>query len=80
MEQGITEDGSDLSGVSAVCSWEDRKGHPAPAVLQEGVVNSSMCNRGGVELELTGTTQLDTVHMNFNLEAASLLPLAIRYV
>ena len=73
-------DGSDLSGVSAVCSWEDKEGHPAPSL--GGKANSPMSNDRGsmTELELTRTTVLDSVHLKFNMEAALLLPLAIRYV
>lgn len=72
-------DGSDLSGVSAVCSWEDKEGRPESALSLGGVANTPTTNGSVTELELTNTTALDSVHVKFNMEAALLLPLAIRY-
>ena len=88
--KGISEEGSSLSGVSAVCSWEDGLGRKAagtiitdlpgmegvPAVV-EGVAHGE--THGNTVIELLRTLTLEEVNLIFNLEAAKLLLLALKY-
>ena len=85
VEEGVAKDGSHLSGVSAVCSWEDNLGRPGSAFIPGHMTNGddhvapvgqSEASLGAAELIHTVT--LDKVHIKFNLEAAHLLPMAIR--
>ena len=63
VDEGVELEGSLLSGVSALCWWEDGQG----------------CGHGAhVESELCEAVTLDKVHLKFNIEAMQLLPLAIR--
>lgn len=89
LDKGIAEDGSNLSGVSAVCSWEDGAGRKAAgaAILANGVepavtgVPNLVGNAeeaGPVVLELLRTQTLDSVHLCFNLESGRLILLALR--
>lgn len=113
VERGFELEGSNLSGVSARCSWveqdpsrldiaylkektdehEDGKvKSPFHQTLQginlqvyscglSSQLNKSLGNRGILEsAELLHIKKLEGVHLIFNLEAGSLLPLAIRYV
>ena len=82
IDQGVSEDGSNLSGVSAVCSWEDKLGRPGSALpLPSGaIMNGHMPAIDQSEsVELVGMTTLKEIHMKFNLEAAHLIPLALRW-
>lgn len=84
LSEGIAKDGSNLSGVSAVCSWEDEKGRRGggavvadlPSLLT--AVGGTPSQDGG-ELELLRTTTLDKVHLTFNQESGRLILLALRY-
>ena len=89
LDKGIAEDGSNLSGVSAVCSWEDGAGRKAAgaATLANGIVPAitGVPNTAGnaeeaeaVEVELLRTQTLDAVHLSFNLESGRLILLALR--
>lgn len=63
VDEGVESEGSLLSGVSALCWWEDGQG----------------CGHGAyVESELCEAVTLDKVHLKFNKKALQLLPLAIR--
>lgn len=77
MDEGIHVDGSNLSGVSAVCTWEDREcqspsSDTTPTTLTMEVADPTSG-------ELLRTASLEQVQLKFNVEAARLLPLAIRY-
>ena len=83
----MAKDGSHLSGVSAVCSWEDQLGRPGSAFIPGHMTNGddhvapvdqSECGLDAAEL--LHTVMLDKVHLKFNVEAANLLPMAIRFV
>nr|CAI5841390.1 unnamed protein product [Callosobruchus analis] len=92
VEDGFARDGSNLSGVSARCSWaeqdhvkldiaqlnDEKEEHNEDLRLKPpGLEQSSM--RGPYECaELLYVRNLEGVHLIFNLEAGSLLPLAIR--
>ena len=91
LDRGIAEDGSNLSGVSAVCSWEDGAGRKAAgaATLTNGIVpavtgvpnlTDTAEEVGPVEVELLRTQTLDVVHLSFNLESGRLILLALRCV
>ncbi|GFG39370.1 hypothetical protein Cfor_08323 [Coptotermes formosanus] len=96
VERGIETEGSNLSGVSARCSWADvnvqhltpgaelgdgeggllREG---PATCPEPLDTPSSDEFGILEsTELLRSKRLESLHLTFNLEAGSLLPLAIR--
>lgn len=62
VDEGVELEGSLLSGVSALCWWEDSQG----------------CGHTSVESQLCEAVTLDKVHLKFNMEALQLLPLAIR--
>lgn len=64
VEEGVELEGSLLSGVSAICGWQDNYGRPH--------TDSSL------EPELCPVTQLENVHLTFNMEAVQLWPLAIK--
>jgi len=76
VDEGVRVDGSNLSGVSAVCTWEDKEGHSASGGLMPAV--HGMAESLPAAVELLRTISLEQVHLKFNLEAARLLPLAIR--
>lgn len=85
VEEGICKDGSHLSGVSAVCSWEDNLGRPGTAFIPGHMTNgddhvtpADQLEPGIGAAELLHTVSLEKVHIKVNLEAANLLPLAIR--
>lgn len=67
VEQGVESEGSLLSGVSALCGWQDNHGNPHSA-------NISM------DPELCPISSLEEVHLMFNMEAVQLWPLAIKLV
>lgn len=116
VERGFETEGSNLSGVSARCSWveQDFKDQPkvktvdsynsdGPTItaeetlqirtaLQRGLRNNGRESRYREEYkedlresrgvfestELLNIRRLEGLHLTFNLEAGSLLPLAIR--
>lgn len=109
VERGFELEGSNLSGVSARCSWTEqdavqirtnekledenvsgriteRETEQIKNTLQKGLQFANP-NFKGDELgeammessELLRVKKLEGVHLVFNLEAGSLLPLAIRY-
>lgn len=125
VERGFETEGSNLSGVSARCSWIEqdfKETNPKPqesfhrnsptitpeesnqirTTLQRGLRNNNMKDvqrypkdgnpqdfkldelrdaTGVLEsTELLHTRKLEGLHLTFNLEAGSLLPLAIRYI
>ena len=74
-----------MSGVSAVCSWEDQLGRPGSAFIPGHMTNgddyvtpADQSESGLAAAELLHTVTLEKVHIKFNLEVANLLPLAIR--
>lgn len=62
VDEGVAIEGSMLSGVSAVCGWE-----------HNGLIATPT-----LEQELVESVSLQTVHLQFNMEALQLWPLAIR--
>ena len=91
MDEGVCREGSNLSGVSGVCSWEDADGvvgigimadsnlahaPPLPEVHQLPPADDDGC----VAAELIRTRTLDFVHIKFNKESGSLLPLVLKLV
>ncbi|XP_017772156.1 PREDICTED: suppressor of fused homolog isoform X1 [Nicrophorus vespilloides] len=104
LERGFETEGSNLSGVSARCSWTDHEARDRKFVdgvsrltdeeteqikntLQKGLQGADGFNKlddvressGMLEsAELLHVRKLDGIHLVFNLEAGSLLPLAIR--
>lgn len=95
VERGFELEGSNLSGVSARCSWMEQD--PSKIVSQfkdfsdehidEFRMKSPLQQGGNLFLgnrcvtdsaELISIKKLEGVHLVFNLEAGSLLPLAIR--
>lgn len=80
-ERGFEVEGSNLSGVSARCSWAEQDGSGL-AQLKDGSECEEDSNPKHAlqeSAELMHAKKLDGVHLVFNLEAGSLLPLAIRY-
>ena len=85
VDEGVAKDGSHLSGVSAVCSWEDQLGRPGSAFIPGHMTNgdaqvtpADQSESGLDAAELLHIIALDKVNLKFNYEAANLLPLAIR--
>ncbi|KAJ9584731.1 hypothetical protein L9F63_020936, partial [Diploptera punctata] len=91
VERGIEADGSNLSGVSARCSWADVNAQQLNTVgtsnldsnensyKRETLDNNSSNELGVLEsTELLRSKKLEALHLTFNLEAGILLPLAIR--
>lgn len=89
LKRGIAEDGSSLSGVSAVCSWEDGQGRKAAGTIVTDLpgmgpnvpmVAGIAHGQSGSDttLELLRTQTLDKVNLLFNYEAAKLIYLALR--
>lgn len=85
--KGISQDGSSLSGVSAICSWEDGLGRKAAGTIitdlpgMEGVpptVGGVAHGEVDMTIELLRTQTLDQVNLLFNLEAAKLVLLALK--
>jgi len=86
----VYQDGSNLSGVSGVCSWEDADGivgignvpdsSLAPAPLPEVHQLPPAEDNGCVAAELIRTRTLDFIHIKFNKESGLLLPLVLRSV
>lgn len=83
----MAKEGSQLSGVSAVCGWEDQLGRPGSAFIPGHMTNgddhvtpADQSESGLGATELLHTITLEKVHIKFNIEAANLLPLAIRYI
>eukprot|EP00731_Ephydatia_muelleri_P009014 Em0004g1352a len=82
VQEGVRREGSNLSGVSAMCAWEDADGRPGT-----GLVNTDLDalgngllqpHQGAAEIELMSIRPLEYVHIKLNLEAANVLPLAIQ--
>ena len=75
--------------MSAVCSWADGSGKKAAGAIVTDIPNSGrgpMASVGcvphgenGLELELLRTHTLNSVHLEYNLEAGKLILLALRY-
>ncbi|XP_065156532.1 suppressor of fused homolog [Atheta coriaria] len=100
LERGFELEGSNLSGVSARCSWSDgrekrkdgriteEESEQIKTALQKGLQSSNISNNKCDDVressamlestELLHVKKLDGIHLVFNLEAGSLLPLAIR--
>ncbi|CAG9859286.1 unnamed protein product [Phyllotreta striolata] len=89
VERGFELEGSNLSGVSARCSWSEQDSATIVAQLKEmnddhmaefrfksPLQQSNRCLTDSAEL--IHVKKLEAVHLVFNLEAGSLLPLAIR--
>jgi suppressor of fused-like protein len=88
--RGVEDEGSGLSGVSAVCSWEDGCGlKAAGSIITElpgmegppavrGVAHCKGSEGGDMTIELLRTQTLKDVHLVFNLEAAKLIILALK--
>ena len=64
VEEGVAQDGSNLSGVSTVCDWSEEG---------EG-------GGGDDHKESDGVVTISHLHLHLTLEAVALLPLAIKYV
>lgn len=77
MDEGIRLDGSNLSGVSAVCTWEDRDSQSPSSDTTPTTLTMEVADP--TSGELLRTASLEQVLLRFNVEAARLLPLAIRY-
>ncbi|KAJ8980094.1 hypothetical protein NQ317_008555 [Molorchus minor] len=92
VDRGFELEGSNLSGVSARCSWaeqdpsrieishlKDKTDEHNEDMRLSQFQHSLQGNRGVLEsAELLHVKKLEGVHLIFNLEAGSLLPLAIR--
>lgn len=88
VDEGVCREGSNLSGVSGVCSWEDAEGMVGiggvadsslvPAPLPEVHQLPPADDNGCVAAELIRTRTLDFVHVKFNKESGSLLPLVLK--
>lgn len=68
VDEGVEAEGSLLSGVSALCLWEDGLGAQPSTTSPNSLI----------EPELLQITKLEEVHLKFNIEALRLLPLALR--
>ena len=90
VKEGMEKEGSNLSGVSGLCLWEDPSDNeeeepiintPTVQQQQQTTLNPSILEaglQGNVQLELMPSRTLQEVHMKFNLEAGSLLPLCLK--
>ncbi|KAK9509233.1 hypothetical protein O3M35_006589 [Rhynocoris fuscipes] len=94
VETGIETDGSNLSGVTASCSWTENceikayggfdgsKEYEDTVQCGSGKENLTCDGQsfdGGLESkELMPNKVLESLHLTFNLESGSLLPLALR--
>ncbi|RXM99517.1 Suppressor of fused-like [Acipenser ruthenus] len=109
VDKGIETDGSNLSGVSAKCAWEDLSRPPddeddsrsicvgsqprrlsdkAEVAAQEAVCSLQCWSRKDslesessaaiVPHELVRTRQLESVHLQFNQESGTLIPLCLK--
>lgn len=83
VERGFELEGSNLSGVSGRCSWSEQEYFNGKDCKDVGLRLDSAFHStfSGISLdspELLRVRKLDGVHLIFNLEAGSLLPLAIR--
>lgn len=96
VDEGIETNGSNLSGVTANCSWSENLengacgGYDSCSESEElakffgddrrsvGRNSLGLVNAGLETTELLQTKVLESVHLTFNLESGSLLPLAIR--
>lgn len=65
VEEGWSRDGSNLSGVSVECDWED-----------EG---ENQGGRKDGDMELQTVQVLSELHLQLTMEAVCLLPLAIKW-
>lgn len=79
-ERGFEVEGSNLSGVSARCSWAEQDTSTLPHLKDGNDCEDETNPKQGLQesAELMHIKKLDGVHLVFNLEAGSLLPLAIR--
>ena len=71
VEEGVAQDGSNLSGVSTMCDWKEEK--EKEEEKEEG-------GGGGDHKESDGVVAISHLHLQLTLEAVALLPLAIKYV
>ncbi|XP_019877711.1 suppressor of fused homolog isoform X2 [Aethina tumida] len=81
VERGFELEGSNLSGVSARCSWsEPDPARPDKSDCEGRLNDEENFNSKSLQesTELLHVKKLEGVHLIFNLEAGSLLPLAIR--
>lgn len=78
VERGFELEGSNLSGVSARCSWSVENGKNKDDCDEEGESHHQTLQGLQESTELMHIVKLDGVHLVFNLEAGSLLPLAIK--
>ncbi|CAH1175604.1 unnamed protein product [Phaedon cochleariae] len=92
VETGFEMEGSNLSGVSARCSWAEQDPSKLDIMqlheksddhddlgMKSSMQHGSFASRSILEsAELMHVKHLEGVHLIFNLEAGSLLPLAIR--
>lgn len=83
VERGFELEGSNLSGVSGRCSWSEQdcfNGKDCKDVNSrlDAPYHQSLLGSSLESSELLRIRKLDGVHLIFNLEAGSLLPLAIR--
>ena len=67
MEEGWSHDGSNLSGVSVECDWED-----------ENEAQGGRKVDGDGDMELQTIQVLNELHLQLTMEAVCLLPLAIK--
>nr|4KMD_A Chain A, Sufu [Homo sapiens] len=72
VDKGIETDGSNLSGVSAKCAWDDLSRPPEDDSLE------SDSSTAIIPHELIRTRQLESVHLKFNQESGALIPLCLR--
>ncbi|CAH0558751.1 unnamed protein product [Brassicogethes aeneus] len=82
VERGFESEGSNLSGVSARCSWEETEsGHMSEKNDFDRLTDDDRLHLKSPlqeSTELLNIKKIEGVHLVFNLEAGSLLPLAIR--
>ncbi|KAF7254011.1 hypothetical protein EYD10_01141 [Varanus komodoensis] len=91
VDKGIETDGSNLSGVSAKCAWDDLSRPPEddedsrsicigthPRRLSRKDSLESESSAAIIPHELIRTRQLESVHLKFNQESGALIPLCLR--
>ncbi|CAH6945922.1 Sufu [Phodopus roborovskii] len=91
VDKGIETDGSNLSGVSAKCAWDDLSRPPEddedsrsicigtqPRRLSGKDSLESDSSTAIIPHELIRTRQLESVHLKFNQESGALIPLCLR--
>ncbi|XP_050297866.1 suppressor of fused homolog [Anthonomus grandis grandis] len=84
VERGFELDGSNLGGVSGRCSWSEQDYFTGKDCAKDGSIRMespflhNFLGNSSESQEMVPVRKLDGVHLIFNLEAGSLLPLAIR--